>query len=108
MRSTRRAVPAEGAPSAPAIATALFRSMKPAGAEPAVRSVGLVNVSVAPGYRHRGLSTFLLAEAFRQLSAQGVREVEAHVAREADAVALAVFKRLGFQPYCRGGVWKKD
>jgi ribosomal protein S18 acetylase RimI-like enzyme len=90
----------------PTIATALFRSMKPAGAEAAARAVGLVSVSVAPGQRHRGLSIFLLGEAFRQLSGQGVREVEAQ-SREADAAALAMFKRLGFQPYCRGGIWKK-
>ena len=69
--------------------------MKPAGAEAAARAVGLVSVSVAPGYRHRGLSTFLLVEAFRQLAGQGVREIEAQ-SREADATALALFKHSDF------------
>ncbi|MEN6451016.1 MAG: GNAT family N-acetyltransferase [Thermoguttaceae bacterium] len=90
----------------PTLATALFRSMEPYGATCATQSVGLISLSVDPGYRRRGLASFLLGEAFRQLMRQGVQRVEVQT-RESETSAIATFRRLGFEDAGVGGVWRK-
>ncbi len=89
------------------VATATFRSMEPSGTATVGRAAGLVNISIEPPYRRQGLALFLLSEAFRQFLRQGIVHVEVQ-ARQSNAAALELFRKLGFQPVEQGGVWKKD
>jgi GNAT superfamily N-acetyltransferase len=89
------------------VATAIFRSMEPSGASPAVRAVGLLGVSVDPAYHRHGLGLFVLSEALRQFLRQGVAHVETQV-RQTNAAALGILRKLGFQQAEQGGVWRKD
>ena len=59
-----------------AVATATFRSMDLNPAMSRARSVGLVDVWVDESFRRRGLSIFLLSEAFRQFMREGTATVE--------------------------------
>jgi ribosomal protein S18 acetylase RimI-like enzyme len=89
------------------VATAIFRSMEPSGTTSAGRAAGLIGLAVDESYRRRGLAVFLLSEAFRQFLRQGIMHVEAQV-RQADAPAVEMFRKLGFQQVEQGGVWRKD
>lgn len=89
------------------VASATFRGMESAGATSAGRTAGLIALSVDEPYRRRGLAVFLLSEAFRQFLRQGIMHVEVQ-ARQTDAVALAMFQKLGFQPVDQGGMWRRD
>jgi ribosomal protein S18 acetylase RimI-like enzyme len=89
------------------IATVTFRSMEPSGTATIGRATGLIELSVDPAYRRRGLAIFLLSEAFRQFLRQGIVHVDAQ-ARQDDAVALAILQKLGFQQVEQGGAWRKD
>lgn len=88
------------------VATATFRSMEPSGTASVGRAAGLVDISVDPAYRRRGLAMFLLAEAFRQFLRQGIMHVEVQ-GPKTNTAALGVFQKLGFQEVEQGGVWKK-
>jgi GNAT superfamily N-acetyltransferase len=89
------------------IATAAFRSMEPSGTASVGRAVGLIDISVNEAYRHRGLSIFLLSEAFRQFLRQGIVYVDVQ-ARQSDPAALRILQKLGFKSLQQGGVWRKD
>jgi ribosomal protein S18 acetylase RimI-like enzyme len=89
------------------IATATFRSMEFGGTTSGGRAAGLIDLSVDESYRRRGLAVFLLSEAFRQFLRQGIMHVEIQ-ARQSNAVACEMFRKLGFQEVEQGGVWRKD
>lgn len=89
------------------VASAVFRCMEPAGISPAYRANGLMNITVDEGYRRRGLSLFLLSEAFRQFQRQGIQHVETQV-RQNDTVILEILHKLGFRQTEQGGVWQRD
>jgi ribosomal protein S18 acetylase RimI-like enzyme len=97
-------VPRQGGPS---IATATFRSMEPTVTTSASRATGLIGLSVDKAYRRRGLTIFLLSEAFRQFLRQGIVHVDVQV-RQSDAIVLAIVHKLGFQEVERGGLWRKE
>jgi len=91
----------------PAVATATFRGMDPlVGAGPG-RAAGLIDLSVAPSQRRRGLATFLLTEAFRQLAGQGVTTIEAQSSSR-NTAALGLLRRLRFQEEAQGTVFVKE
>ncbi len=90
----------------PAVATALFRGMEPAGTTGVGRAAGLLGLSVEAAYRRRGLGLFLMNEAFRQFIRQGIMHVDMQTS-ETNAAALALFQKLGLQETGRGGVWRK-
>lgn len=91
----------------PAIARAVFRSMEASGSVGVVRAAGLIELSVDRAHRRKGLSIFLLSEAFRQFIRQGVMLVEAQ-AMQHNAIALAMYHKLGFQQVGQGSVFRKD
>jgi len=88
------------------VASAEFRGMEPVGTTAFGRAAGLLNLSVDMAYRRRGLSLFLLNEAFRQFIRQGIMHVEVQV-RESDVIRTAIFQKLGFEEIARGGQWRK-
>jgi len=90
-----------------AVATALFRNIEPGGITGVRHAAGLIDLSVEPAYRRRGVATFLLNEAFRQFLRQGIMHVEVQ-AGETNAAALGAFQKLGLQQTGQGGVWKKE
>lgn len=89
------------------VATATFRGMEPSGTTSAGRAAGLIELTVNESYRRRGLAVFLLSEAFRRFLRQGITHIETQ-SRQTDVVALAMFRKLGFQQILEGGVWKKE
>ena len=92
-----------GAPAA----TATFRRMDlvPTTLQP--QSLGLIDVWVEESARRRGLAIFLLSEAFRQFIREGTREVEVQ-AMQHNLAAQALYRKMGFQQFGQGSVFRKD
>jgi GNAT superfamily N-acetyltransferase len=91
----------------PVLAHALFRSMEPPGGAGFVRAVGLIDLAVHPSYRHRGLATYLLTEAFHNFHRQGITIVQSQ-ATAGNAEALGLYKKLGLEQSDRGSVFRKE
>lgn len=88
-------------------ASVVFREMDPGGVMRPGRAVGLLDIEVDPPQRRQGLGTFALAEAFRQLTSQGVQTIEAQVAQQ-NTACLGLFRKLGFQQTQQAIVFRKD
>jgi len=88
------------------LATALFRGMTPGAPSPG-GSAGLLDCSVQPDCRRRGVALCLLGAALGHLFRQGVAAVEAQISKS-NGPALAAAARLGFTPLEEGGLWRKD
>jgi GNAT superfamily N-acetyltransferase len=90
-----------------AVATATFRRMElmPASLQPP--SLGLIEVWVEESARRRGLAIFLLSEAFRQFIREGTREVEVQ-AMQHNLAAQGLYRKLGFQQFGQGSVFRKE
>ena len=58
------------------------------------RVAGIMDVHVDPAHRRQGLATYLLNEALRQLSLQGVVRVEGH-ASEKNTLGIRLYEKLG-------------
>ena len=89
------------------VATVLFRRMElmPTTLHPP--SVGLMEVWVEESARRRGLAIFLLSEAFRQFVRDGTREVEVQ-AMQHNLAAQALYRKIGFQQFGQGSVFRKE
>ncbi|OHB68696.1 MAG: hypothetical protein A2V70_10320 [Planctomycetes bacterium RBG_13_63_9] len=90
----------------PAVASATFRDMEPAGTVGMTRASGLIELSVDESLRHRGLAVFLLSEAFRHFIRQGITLVETEV-MQSNTPALGVYRKLGFRQIGQGSVFRK-
>ncbi len=90
-----------------ALAQALVRAMDWANPCLPGRAAGIIDLHVQPAQRRQGLATLLLSEAFRTLTGQGFAVVEAQ-ATEANALGIALFKKLGFEEVSRGTVFRKE
>ena len=88
-------------------ATATFRGMDPLSGVGPGRASGLIDLSVASTDRRRGLATFLLTEAFRQLASQGVATIEAQTASR-NTASLNLLRSLHFQERDQGTVFLKE
>ncbi|MDZ4818462.1 MAG: GNAT family N-acetyltransferase [Planctomycetota bacterium] len=89
------------------LASATFRDLDFAIAAPNVRASGLIEVHADPDSLRQGLATFLLAEAFKQLSEEGIGLIES-VTMERNAAARGLYQKLGFQQVAAGNVYRKD
>jgi GNAT superfamily N-acetyltransferase len=89
------------------IATATFWNMEPFSANRGVRVHGLIDVEVEPSKRHKGLATYLIGEAMRQLQERAIAVVEVQT-MEQNAPAVAIYRKLGFQQVDSGIVLRKD
>ncbi len=90
-----------------AVATALFRRMELVNTTLQPPSVGLIEVWVDASARRRGLAIFLLSEAFRQFVRDGTREVEVQ-AMQHNLAAQALYRKIGFQQFGQGSVFRKE
>ncbi len=97
-------VPRSGGPAA---ATATFRRMDLMPTAMHAPSVGLIEVWVDDSARRRGMATFLLSEAFRQFIREGTREVEVQ-AMQHNLAAEALYRKMGFQQFGQGSVFRKE
>jgi ribosomal protein S18 acetylase RimI-like enzyme len=90
-----------------AVATATFRRMDlvPTALQPP--SLGLIEIWVDESARRRGLAVFLLSEAFRQFIRDGTREVEVQ-AMQHNLAAQALYRKMGFQQFGQGSVFRKE
>ena len=90
------------------IISAIFWVIEPLSKSWGARSAGLLRVEDTPEARDERLTTFLLAEALRSLSAeQQIFRVEAQVASQ-DASLLGVLAELGFEEYDRAALWRLE
>lgn len=90
----------------PPLTTATFWDIQPLSASWGVHAAGLMDLDVSAEHRREGLATFLLCEAFRQLSSQRISLVEAQTMQH-NAPALALYKKLGFEVVDQGAVYRK-
>jgi len=88
------------------VAGVTFWRMEPLATTWGVHAVGLVDLEVVPGERRQGTATYLLGEAFRHLSSQGIALVEVHV-RETNAAAIGLFAKLEFKQVDRAVAFRK-
>jgi ribosomal protein S18 acetylase RimI-like enzyme len=88
------------------LATAVFRGMAPGGVGPG-GAVGLLDCTVQPDCRRRGVALCLISAALEHLFRLGVARVEAQVLKS-NGPALAAAARLGFTPVEEGGWWRKE
>lgn len=89
------------------VASATFWNMEPFAAARGVRTSGLVDVQVEPAERKKGLATYLIGEALRQLSEQSVAQVEVQT-MQGNSAALRMYRKLGFQQVDSGAVFRKE
>ena len=87
-------------------ATARFWTLETFAAGWGVQAAGLYDLEVAPDRRRCGLATFLVCDALRRLSAQGIALVEAQT-MIGNATALALYRKLGFCEIEQGIVLRK-
>ena len=78
------------------IATATFWDMESFSTAWGVRAAGLVDVRVIEAERRQGAATYLLAEAFRQLSQQAIALVEMQIP-QSNTAALGLARKIGGQ-----------
>ena len=71
------------------------------------RVAGIMDVDVDPAHRRQGLATYLLHESLRQLSQQGVVQVEGH-ASEKNTLGISVYEKLGLTHSDQATVFRKQ
>ncbi|MFM7108048.1 MAG: GNAT family N-acetyltransferase [Planctomycetaceae bacterium] len=91
---------------APLLGSASFWDMQPLAAAWGVPAWGLMNVSIEGPRRSQGLASYLVAEAMHDLATEGVTLMETQVS-EANAAAVSLFTKLGFQPQDHGTVFRR-
>lgn len=91
----------------PALAHAVFRTMEPSGGGGFVRAAGLIELAVHEAYRRRGLASFLLAETFFNFVRQGITVVETQTMAH-NAAAIGLYRKLGFEQFDEGAVFRKE
>jgi GNAT superfamily N-acetyltransferase len=90
-----------------AAATALFRRMELVPTTMNPWSLGLIDVWVDDSARRRGFATFLLSEAFRQFNRDGTHEIEVQ-AMQHNLSAHSLYRKMGFQQFGQGSVFRKE
>lgn len=90
-----------------AVCTVTFWDMEPLASRWGVHAVGLIELETESEHRRKGLATFLVAEALRQLHAHGVSRCQVQ-AMQHNTAALGLYKKLGFEEVEQGIVLRKD
>jgi ribosomal protein S18 acetylase RimI-like enzyme len=91
----------------PSLAHALVRNIDLTPSLGGGHAVGLMELQVDRAHRRQGLVTFLLSEAFHELSRQGVTDIEVQTMKH-NTAGVALYQKLGFQQVGEGIVFRKD
>lgn len=83
-----------------------FWDVEPLSTGWGVPTAGMFDLEVTTDSRRKGLATFLLGEAFNRLKNRGIMMVEAQT-MQANAPALALYRKLGFETAGHGLVFRK-
>jgi ribosomal protein S18 acetylase RimI-like enzyme len=89
------------------VASATMRAIDHTPANSGIRASGLVDVHVDPALQHEGLATFLVSEALKELSHQGIGLVEAQT-MERNTPAIGLYQKLGFTRVDSGAVYRRE
>jgi ribosomal protein S18 acetylase RimI-like enzyme len=89
------------------VAAVSFWDVEPLASNWGLRTAGMVDLYVQPEMRRRGLATYLLVEALKQLRSRGVTLVEAHT-MHLNQPALSLYGKLGFCAVDCGYVFRKE
>ena len=90
-----------------AVAGVTVRDIGPASSSRPGRMAGIMDVHVDRPHRRQGMATHLLYEAFRQLSQQGVIQIEGH-AGEQDALINSLYEKLGLVQAEKATIFRKQ
>lgn len=83
-----------------------FWEMEPLAENWGQNAMGLVELSIVPHCRRKGLATYLVGESLRQLKQSGIGLIEIqHVA--SDEVVQALCRKLDFRPIDSTVLWRK-
>ena len=93
--------------SGDAVASVTVRDIGSTSTSRQGRVAGIMDVHVDPSRRRQGLATYLLHEAFRQLSQQGVVQVEGH-ASEKNTLAISLYEKLGLVQSEKATLFRKQ
>ena len=72
-----------------------------------MRTQGLIDVQVDPTERHKGLATYLIGDALRQLQEQAVALIEVQT-MAGNSAAVKTYRKLGFEQADGGTIFRKD
>ncbi len=90
-----------------AVADVWFWDIEPLSSSWGIPTAGMFDLHVAPNWRRRGFSTYVLSEAFYRLRARGVVLIEAQTMRT-NTPAVALYDRIGFTEVDHGTVFRKE
>ena len=91
----------------PMVASVTVRDIGSTSTSRPGRVAGIMDVQVDQSHRRQGLATYLLHAAFRQLSQQGVVQVEGH-ASEKNALVMSLYEKLGLVQPEQATVFRKQ
>ncbi|MEM6331457.1 MAG: GNAT family N-acetyltransferase [Planctomycetota bacterium] len=89
------------------LASVRFWDIEPLASSWGIRTAGMHDLYVEPGFRREGLGSYLLAEAFKEVQRRGIAMIEAHTMADNEA-ALAFYKKLGFTQVDGGTVLRRQ
>jgi ribosomal protein S18 acetylase RimI-like enzyme len=89
------------------LASATFWDMEPLASGWGLHAAGLLELLVEPAHRRRGIATYLIGEAFKELRTRGVSLIEAQTMRD-NVAAVQLYEKLGFSQVDCGYVFRKD
>jgi GNAT superfamily N-acetyltransferase len=89
------------------VASATFWNMESFAAARGVRTNGLIDVQVEPSHRHKGLASYLIGDALRQLQEESIALVEVQTMK-GNSAAVGMYRKLGFDQVDSGAVFRKD
>lgn len=80
----------------PVDGSVLFWDLEPLASSWGVHAMGICDIHTPPAARRRGLATFLIGEALRQVHSQGVTQIESHVP-VSNEPTIRLLLKLGFE-----------
>lgn len=89
------------------VASLIVRDMGPPSPDLPGPTAGLLDLFVHKDHRRKGVATYLLGEAFKQLLQQGLGSVEAHIPAE-DPAAGALCRKMGLDVAADAVRFSKD
>lgn len=84
-----------------------FWDIEPIATSWGIRTSGITDLFVEEPYRRKGLASYLLSEAFREIQKRGISMVEVHTMAD-NLAALELYKKLGFIQVDAGTVLRRQ